>query len=319
MAYSPFYITPEELAVYQEAQEQEILTGNNLTTWRKYDIEEANRFSYIFDSLVPIAIMSVVLFLFWYTLGQDPLMGYVAVGVLIMGYGLSYLLFGLDYRYDYIFSDKGFVMKKRRNMPKWVNTATQAVGWIGAGVCGTMVAVVGPMALAGAGALILLSFGMLKRQPDVPTEVRVGEREDWLFADYNKKRKVIKFFFKHDTCEYIDMENTTISRLHNRFHYYVFFKTVSDLESMVNQLVKEYKLDCTEVNDHKKLFEAKPEARLFSTPVYFKEYQTDEMFDFRAINTPLPEREYLYNGKWRTESEIEQSKVEGANNLSDNI
>ncbi len=85
-------------------------------------------------------------------------------------------------------------MKKRRNMPKWVNTATQAVGWVGAVVCVVMVALVGPMALAGAGAFILLSFGILKRQPDEPTEVRVGEREDWLFADYNKKRKVIKFF-----------------------------------------------------------------------------------------------------------------------------
>ncbi|PMG69358.1 hypothetical protein BCT40_01415 [Vibrio lentus] len=319
MAYSPFYITPEELAVYQEAQEQEILAGDNVKTWRKYDIEEANRFSYIFDSLVPIAIMSVVLFLFWYTLGQDPLMGYVAVGVLIMGYGLSYLLLGLDYRYDYIFSSKGFVMKKRRNMPKWVNTATQAIGWIGAVVCVTMVAVVGPMALAGAGAFILLSFGMLKRQPDVPTELRVGEREDWLFADFNKKRKVIHFFFKQDRCEYIDMEHNTIVRSHSRSGCYIFFKTEADLESMVKQLATEYKLDCTEVADHKKLFEAKPEARLFSIPVCNREYQTDEVFDFRATNTPLPEREYLYNGKWRTESEIEQSNAEDANNLSDNI
>ncbi|PMK97604.1 hypothetical protein BCT26_19185, partial [Vibrio lentus] len=211
------------------------------------------------------------------------------------------------------------VIKKRRNLPNWVNSAIQVMGWIGAIVCVVMVGVTGPMVLVGAGGFILVSFGMLKRKPDEPTEVRVAEREDWLFADYNKKRKVIKFFFKHDTCEYIDMENTKISRLHNRFHYYVFFKTVSDLESMVNQLVKEDKLDCTEVNDHKKLFEAKPEARLFSTPVYFKEYQTDEVFDFRAANTPLPEREYLYNGKWRTESEIEQSKAEGTNNLSDNI
>ncbi|MCA2492432.1 hypothetical protein LAZ38_27990, partial [Vibrio alginolyticus] len=173
-----------------------------------------------------------------------------------------------------------------------------------------MVAMVGPMALAGAGAFILVSFKMLKRQPDEPTEVRVGEREDWLFADYNKKRKVIKFFFKHDTCEYINIEHTKISRLHNRFHYYVFFKTVSDLESMVNQLATEYKLDCTEVADHKKLFEAKPEARLFGTPVCYKEYQTDEVFDLRASKAPLPEREYLYNGKWQTESEIEKSKSE---------
>ncbi|ELC9555006.1 hypothetical protein RJY19_001653 [Vibrio alginolyticus] len=308
MAYSPFYITPEELAVYQEAQEQEILAGDNVRTWHKYDVEEPFRYYFKLFAL-PFVIAPFLLTLFIHT--SDT------VGVTIFSFILSvmvsgafYLTIGLDYRYDYIFSDKGFVMKKRRNMPKWVNTATQAVGWIGAVVCVVMVAVVGPMALAGAGAFILVSFKMLKRQPDEPTEMRVGEREDWLFADYNKKRKVIKFFFKHDTCEYINIEHTKISRLHNRFHYYVFFKTVSDLESMVNQLATEYKLDCTEVADHKKLFEAKPEARLFGTPVCYKEYQTDEVFDLRASNAPLPEREYLYNGKWQTESEIEQSKSE---------
>ncbi|MBS9879714.1 MULTISPECIES: hypothetical protein [Vibrio] len=308
MAYSPFYITPEELAVYQEAQEQEILAGDNVRTWHKYDVEEPFRYYFKLFAL-PFVIAPFLLTLFIHT--SDT------VGVTIFSFILSvmvsgafYLTIGLDYRYDYIFSDKGFVMKKRRNMPKWVNTATQAVGWIGAVVCVVMVAVVGPMALAGAGAFILVSFKMLKRQPDEPTEVRVGEREDWLFADYNKKRKVIKFFFKHDTCEYINIEHTKISRLHNRFHYYVFFKTVSDLESIVNQLATEYKLDCTEVADHKKLFEAKPEARLFGTPVCYKEYQTDEVFDLRASNAPLPEREYLYNGKWQTESEIEQSKSE---------
>ncbi|MDW1741055.1 hypothetical protein R7E41_21365 [Vibrio sp. Vb2321] len=308
MAYSPFYITPEELAVYQEAQEQEILAGDNVRTWHKYDVEEPFRYYFKLFAL-PFVIAPFLLTLFIHT--SDT------VGVTIFSFILSvmvsgafYLTIGLDYRYDYIFSDKGFVMKKRRNMPKWVNTATQAVGWIGAVVCVVMVAMVGPMALAGAGAFILVSFKMLKRQPDEPTEVRVGEREDWLFADYNKKRKVIKFFFKHDTCEYINIEHTKISRLHNRFHYYVFFKTLSDLESMVNQLATEYKLDCTEVADHKKLFEAKPEARLFGTPVCYKEYQTDEVFDLRASKAPLPEREYLYNGKWQMESEIEKSKSE---------
>ncbi|UTZ41649.1 hypothetical protein [Vibrio campbellii] len=308
MAYSPFYITPEELAVYQEAQEQEILAGDKVRIWHKYDIEEPFRYYFKLFAL-PFVIAPFLSTLFIHTSDM--------VGVTIFSFILSvmvsgafYLTIGLDYRYDYIFSDKGFVMKKRRNMPKRVNTATQAVGWIGAVVCVVMVALVGPMALAGAGAFILLSFGMLKRQPDEPTEVRVGEREDWLFADYNKKRKVIKFFFKHDTCEYINMEHTKISRLHNRFHYYVFFKTVPDLESMVNQLATEYKLECTEVADHKKLFETKPEARLFGTPVCYKEYQTDEVFDLRASKAPLPEQEYLYNGKWQTESEIEKSKSE---------
>ncbi|EME9803289.1 hypothetical protein NB554_08990 [Vibrio alginolyticus] len=308
MAYSPFYITPEELAVYQEAQEQEILKGDNLTTWHKYDVEEPFRYHYKLTALPFMSFLFVIVFL---THSSDTLVvTFFGLILSVMMAGIFYLTIGLDYRYDYIFSDKGFVMKKRRNMPKWANTATQAVGWIGAVVCVLMVAVVGPMALAGAGALILFSFGMLKRKPDEPTEVRIGEREDWLFADYNKKRKVIQFYFKQDKCEYIDMEHNTIVRSHSRSDCYVFFKTETDLESMVNQLATEYKLDCTEVDDHKKLFESKPESRLFSIPVCSREYQTEEVFDLRASNAPLPEREYLYNGKWQTESEIEQSKSE---------
>ncbi|WP_104028464.1 hypothetical protein [Vibrio jasicida] len=309
MAYSPFYITPEELAAYQEEQEQEILAGDNVRTWHKYDVEEPFRYYFKLFAL-PFVIAPFLLTLFIHT--SDT------VGVTIFSFILSvmvsgafYLTIGLDYRYDYIFSDKGFVIKKRRNMPKWVNTATQAVGWIGAVVCVVMVAVLGPMALAGAGAFILLSFGMLKRQPDERTEVKVGEREDWLFADYNKKRKVIQFYFKHDICRYRDTAHKTIFRSQDRFDCYVFFKTEADLESMVAHLSKVYQLNCTEVDDHKKLFEAKPESRLFSIPVCSKEYQTDEVFDLRASKAPLPEREYLYNGKWQTESEIERLKAAG--------
>ncbi|MGI2911380.1 hypothetical protein [Vibrio alginolyticus] len=306
MAYSPFYVTPEELAVYQEAQEQEILAGDNVRTWHKYDVEEPFRYYFKLFAF-PFVIAPFLLTLFIHT--SDTVDVTIFSFILsVMVSGAFYLTIGLDYRYDYIFSDKGFVMKKRRNMPKWVNTAMQAVGWIGAVVCVVMVAMVGPMALAGAGAFILVSFKMLKRQPDEPTEVRIGEREDWLFADYNKKRKVIQFYFKHDICRYRDTAHKTIFRSQDRSDCYVFFKTEADLESMVTQLSEVYKLDCKEVDDHKKLFEAKPESRLFSIPVCSREYQTDEVFNFRASNAPLPEREYLYNGKWQTESEIEQSK-----------
>ncbi|EJL6790275.1 hypothetical protein ACT0U1_002503 [Vibrio alginolyticus] len=308
MAYSSFYVTPEELAVYQEAQEQEILAGDNVRTWHKYDVEEPFRYYFKLFAF-PFVIAPFLLTLFIHT--SDTVDVTIFSFILsVMVSGAFYLTIGLDYRYDYIFSDKGFVMKKRRNMPKWVNTATQAVGWIGAVVCVVMVAMVGPMALAGAGAFILVSFKMLKRQPDEPTEVRIGEREDWLFADYNKKRKVIQFYFKHDICRYRDTAHKTIFRSQDRSDCYVFFKTEADLESMVKQLSEVYKLDCKEVDDHKKLFEAKPESRLFSIPVCSREYQTEEVFDLRASNAPLPEREYLYNGKWQTESEIEQSKSE---------
>ncbi|UTZ22143.1 hypothetical protein [Vibrio campbellii] len=308
MAYLPFYITPEEMAIYQEAQEQEILKGKDLTTWHKHDIEEPFRYLYL---SIAIAAVSPLFFLTYFLHdSSDMILTYILSGLTIIMSGVSYLTFGLDNRYDYTLSDRGLVIKKRRDLPNWVNSATQAMGWIGAIVCVVMVGVAGPMVLAGAGGFILVSFGMLKRQPDEPTEVRVGEREDWLFADYNKKRKVLQFYFKYDRCEYQDTAHKTIFRSQDRFDCYVFFKTEADLESMVAQLSKVYKLNCTEVEDHKKLFEAKPESRLFSIPVCSREYKTDEVFDLRASNAPLPEREYLYNGKWQTESEIEKSKSE---------
>ncbi|CAH1590599.1 APC family permease [Vibrio owensii] len=309
MAYLPFYITPDELSAYQEEQEQEILKGMNLTTWHKHDIEEPFRYLYL---SIAIAAVSPLFFLTYFLHdNSDMILTYILSGLTIIMSGVSYLTFGLDNRYDYTLSDRGLVIKKRRNLPSWVNSATQVMGWIGAIVCVVMVGVAGPMVLVGAGGFILVSFGMLKRKPDEPTEVRVGEREGWLFADYNKRRKVIKFFFKYDRCEYQDTAQEITFRSQGRFYSYIFFKNEADLESMVTQLSNIYKLDCKEVNDHKKLFEAKPEPRLFTTPACYLEYPTNDVFDLRASKAPLPECKYLYNGKWQTESEIERLKAAG--------
>ncbi|MEZ8384669.1 hypothetical protein AB6C98_13440 [Vibrio splendidus] len=317
MAYSPFYITPEELAVYQEAQEREILTGDNLTTWHKYDVEEPFRYHYKLTALPFMSFLFVIVFLTHTS--ETLVVTFFGLILSVMMAGVFYLTIGLDYRYDYIFSDKGFVMKKRRNMPKWVNTATQAVGWIGAVVCVTMVAVVGPMALAGAGALILLSFGMLKRQPDERTEIKVGEREDWLFAYYNKKRKVIAIYHKYDSSNYRDIAKTTVGRCNNRGRSLLFFNSNSDLENTLEKLSIEYQIKITELEDKKVFFNAYSPDELLSEPARSLEFPVGDTFELRAQNAPTPDWEYLYNGKWQTESEIEQSKAEGTNNLSDNI
>ncbi|EHV5549559.1 hypothetical protein K0W38_000701 [Vibrio vulnificus] len=310
MAYLPFYLTPEELSAYQEAQEQKISSVGDVLRWSVVNVEMPSRYIHIYFTLVPLCVC-IAIFLALANFDQTDDTIFLAC-VLSSCVTLFYFLmrWGLIKQYHYVFSEKGLVAKSHSTIPKWMNNASQVTGWVGATVCILMVILVGPMALAGAGAFILVSFKMLKRQPDERTEVKVGEREDWLFADYNKKRKVIQFYVKHDICRYRDTAHKTIFRSQDRSDCYVFFKTEADLESMVAQLSKVYKLNCTEVDDHKKLFEAKPESRLFSIPVCSKEYQTDEVFDLRASNAPLPEREYLYNGKWQTESEIEQSKPE---------
>ncbi|WP_371133751.1 hypothetical protein [Vibrio japonicus] len=207
------------------------------------------------------------------------LAGGLSLGVLIV-----YFLLRLNFlkRYSFTLSEKGFISKQRSTLPKWFNTAAQVMGWFGAIVCVFMVAVAGPMALAGAGGFILLSFGMLKRQPDEPTEIKVGMREDWLFAYYNKKRKVIQFFYKHDKCYYRDIYKTTIFRSHSRGDSYIFFKTVTDLEAMIEKLSNDYHLECIEVEDHKEIFKGKPEPKLADIPVRNLEYPIDDTFELRA-------------------------------------
>ncbi|MFS1462625.1 hypothetical protein BCU45_006870 [Vibrio lentus] len=317
MAYLPFYITPDELSVYQEEQEQQILKGKELTIWHKHDIEEPFRYLYL---SIAIAAVSPLFFLTYFLHdNSDMILTYILSGLTIIMSGVSYLTFGLDNRYDYTLSDRGLVIKKRRNLPNWVNSAIQVMGWIGAIVCVVMVGVTGPMVLVGAGGFILVSFGMLKRQPDEPTEVRVGEREDWLFAYYNKNRKVIVLYHKYDDCDYRDVAKTTVSRCHNRGRSFLFFKSTNDLKRVIEKLSKEYQLKCTEFKDIKALFNAYSPDELLLEPARSLEFPVDDTFELRSQNAPIPECEYLYNGKWQTESEIEQFKAEGANNLSSNI
>ena len=96
MAYSPFYITPEELAVYQEAQEQEILAGDNVTTWHKYDVEEPFRYFFKLFAL-PFVIAPFLLTFLIHT--SDTVGATIFSFILsVMASGVFYLTIGLDYR-----------------------------------------------------------------------------------------------------------------------------------------------------------------------------------------------------------------------------
>ena len=308
MAYLPFYITPDELSAYQEEQEQQILKGKDLATWHKHDIEEPFRYLYL---SIAIAAVSPLFFLTYFLHdSSEMILTYILSGLTIIMSGVSYLTFGLDNRYDYTFSDRGLVIKKRRNLPNWVNSATQVMGWIGAIVCILMVAFAGPMVLVGAGGFILVSFKMLKRQPDEVAEIKVGEREDWLFAYYNKKRKVIRFYHKYDECSKWNLEKHTVFRAQTRGYSYIFFKTVQDLDAILETLSYKYGIECIDFPDHKAFFEGRPEPRIEDIPSRSLEFPVADTFDLRAQNAPLPEWRRIYNGKWRTESEIEKSKSE---------
>ncbi len=56
MAHLPFYITPEELAVYQETQEQEISSGSNVLRWSVVNVEMPSRYIHLYFTLVTLCV-----------------------------------------------------------------------------------------------------------------------------------------------------------------------------------------------------------------------------------------------------------------------
>ncbi|GAB7223242.1 hypothetical protein VoSk93_24580 [Vibrio owensii] len=310
MAYLPFFITPEEIAIYQEAQEQEISSGNDVLRWSVVNAEMPSRYIHLYFTLVTLFVCIAIFFaLANFDQNDDTI--FLAC-VLSFCVTLFYFLmrWGLLKQYHYVFSEKGLVAKSSSTIPKWMNSATQTVGWVGATICILMVILVGPMALAGAGAFILVSFKILKRQPDEPTEVRIGEREDWLFAYYNKKRKVIRFYHKYDECSKRDLKKNTVFRAQTRGYSYIFFKTAQGLDAMLKTLSNKYGIECIDFPDHKTFFEGRPEPRIEDIPSRNLEFPVADTFDLRAQKAPLPEWRRIYHGKWQTELEIEKSKSE---------
>ncbi|EHV5549558.1 hypothetical protein K0W38_000700 [Vibrio vulnificus] len=309
MAYLPFYITPEEFSAYQEEQEQKILNGMNLTVWHKHDIEEPFRYLYL---SIAIAAVSPLFFLTYFLHDSSQmLLTYILSGLTIIMSGVSYLTFGLDNRYDYTISEQGMVLRKRRDLPTWVNSAAQVMGWFGAVVCVFMVIAVGPMALVGAGGFILVSFRMLKRQPEEETEVRVGLRKDSLFAQYNKQRKLIVIYHKFDDCYFFDIEHKEVSRNQTRGRSYIFCKTESEVDYLLKLLVNKWNIECSEENNIKQLFNTDlMYEKLQDIPVRGTKYLLSEVDSLRNKNATLPELKYLRGDLWLSEAEIDQRKAE---------
>ncbi|MDD1824785.1 hypothetical protein LRP52_21585 [Photobacterium sp. ZSDE20] len=83
------------------------------------------------------------------------------------------------------------------------------------------------------------------------------------------------------------MKNT-VFRTQTRGYSYLFFKTVEELDEVLESLPNRYDIECIE-------------------------FPVADTFDLRAQNAPLPEWRRIYNGKWQTESEIEQLKAESIN------
>jgi len=308
LAYLPFYITPEEFAKEQSRQEQEIGAGKNLYTWDCCNIEEAFRWNAVKHTcfaLTPVAaIFSLLGYLFYSEWGIFAyFISFVLFTILAVA---GYMTMGVDNGYKYTLSSLGIVQKKWRYEPKWVNTAMQAIAGLCAFASLFAIAVVGPMAFAGTGIFLLMGWGMMNRKPLTEEETIVALKEDWLRAEYNSKRRALVLWHTVENCRYQDVAQTNVSRLRSQTESYLFFKTESELEKVV-QFFESQGLNCNQNLDVKQLFDGDYQyEKIHGMSVVSRQYKVDEAHVLRANNTPVPEPQYYLEDDWLNKEEWEQ-------------
>lgn len=315
MAYLPFYVTPEEFREYQQQQELEIKEGENLIEWEAYNIEMPNRYTYhLFVLAVMIPAVIFTYFVGFWSGGVGKTI--ISIFVILFIYGIAHLTFSVDYHFTYSLSSKGFMLSRRRNMPKWMNKAVQITAWCAALFCILMVGFAGPMILAGAGGAILLAFGMLKKQPDEPTDIITAQPDDLLSGYYNSKRKVIALHTKKDSIYFKDTNIGLLSRSYNRGVAYIFFSNKEQLINIVERFEKEFGIRLIEEPNHKLLFDLDFIYHdIKHLPSISGTYLLSETENHKK-NSPLPEEKYIFNNQWYTKQELEAEKLKLADNYN---
>ncbi len=297
MSYLPFYITPEEFDEQCVVNKEQILKPTNVIHWIAKDVEHKNRYdrklyclvSGIFAFcclMVPFAFASALPLLFF---GDESAYGF-SVGMWLLFFIVSYanyLQCGVSDRYEYVFSNKGFFYLKQLDQPDWVYSVAQKVAYVACVFCVFAVVYIGPMALAGAGGSLLLAFGMTKKQT-VYADHRFSSTEQFLYAQFNRKRNVMALYHRFDMCDYGDTAHTIISRDQTRSRSYVFFNSDDDMAKVLELLKQNTNIKIEEITDIKGFFDFDYYPKfVLDIDVIGEQYSVDEATSRRGEPAPV--------------------------------
>lgn len=295
MSYLPFYITPEEFDEQCVVNKEQILKSTNVIHWIAKDVEHKNRYDRklfwlicMFLSLVFITIIfgfdtSILTF----TYGNEYGFSLAIWGVIVISGYAGYLTYGLDDRYEYVFSNKGFFYSKQLDQPDWVNSVVQKIAYVACAFCVFAVVYIGPMALVGAGGSLLLAFGMTKKQT-VYVDHRFSSTEQFLYAQFNRKRNVMALYHRFDMCDYGDTAHTVISRDQTRSRSYVFFNSDDDMAKVLDLLKQNTNIKIEEITDIKGFFDFDYYPKfVLDIDVIGEQYSVDEATSRRGEPAPV--------------------------------
>ncbi|MGY3864369.1 hypothetical protein [Aeromonas bivalvium] len=188
---TPFHQLPqEEQQRISNANQKKVYEAQTCYEW---DIKVPTTFAW---PIILIVVGAMMLFggaVVWFAGDNDWAFVYMMVGMsIVMTFYLRYLVMA-DKHYHYRLTTEGLIVTYHEAIPEVAYTIVRGLAWLGVVVCVMAVAVLGPLALVGAGGMALLAVFFTGFEKKTTTEYTVFNKDKKYVVKVVKKRSLIRF------------------------------------------------------------------------------------------------------------------------------
>ncbi|MFQ2266032.1 hypothetical protein ACK321_08130 [Aeromonas hydrophila] len=188
---TPFHLLPQE-------EQQHIIDANRkrvreAQTLHEWDIRVSTAFAW---PMILIVVGSMMLFggaAVWFAGDNDWTFVYMMVGMsIVMTLYLRYLVMA-DKNYHYRMTTEGLIVTYHDAIPEVAYTIVRGLAWFGVVVCVMAVAVLGPLALVGAGGMALFAVFFTDFKSEVCEEFTLFNKKWPHVFTISKKHRALRF------------------------------------------------------------------------------------------------------------------------------
>lgn len=188
---TPFHLLPQE-------EQQHIIDANRkrvreAQTLHEWDIRVSTAFAW---PMILIVVGSMMLFggaAVWFAGDNDWTFVYMMVGMsIVMTLYLRYLVMA-DKNYHYRMTTEGLIVTYHDAIPEVAYTIVRGLAWFGVVVCVMTVAVLGPLALVGAGGMALFAVFFTDFKSEVCEEFTLFNKKWPHVFTISKRYRALRF------------------------------------------------------------------------------------------------------------------------------
>ncbi|WP_050498221.1 hypothetical protein [Aeromonas caviae] len=188
---TPFHLLPQE-------EQQHIIDANRkrvreAQTLHEWDIRVSTAFAWPMILIVVGSMMLCGGAAVWFAGDNDWTFFYMMVGMsIVMTLYLRYLVMA-DKHYHYRLTTEGLITTYQDTIPEMAYTIVRGLAWLGVVVCVMAVAVLGPLALVGAGGMALFAVFFTDFKSEVCEEFTLFNKKWPHVFTISKRHRALRF------------------------------------------------------------------------------------------------------------------------------